>query len=907
MKDPINQKITLTADTGDAVSAFERLAKSLEDVVKSTEKTAPKFKQANSGLDKFRSTAKKTKEETDKAKSSILDLSVSFNTLKTAMLGVGIFEISSQFLNLSDRFQSLSNRILVSSENAAHFNHVMNELVSLSNETGTSLENNAILFQRLAIAADSLGATTEDMLGLTKTVANLGRLSGSSVEDMKNATRQLAQALGNSKFQAEEFNSVVDQMPAVISEIAREMKVLPFQIGEMVRAGNLLTKDVYEALLRAQDRVNEKAKELPFTLAQSKTILENSLIVEIGKLNQELGVTENLGKVFRLLAENADDLRVAVKSLLGGVVVLTSAFVTYRTALLAANAAQALTAAGGLGLSGTLTLLRLSILKTSLAVGSFSAALGPVGIAVLAIGAAITTATTYFTFFGNTVSRSKRELEGFREEINTAFTLTDIEGTIKSLSNEIEEVNTTLARLRTKREEVLPGSRQEIDIDISKAEGKLESLLKLIGEANERYNDINSVTEFKKGSSVNPELEKQQKAYERIRKQIENQRILAREDYNERVKIIVAYTEIDENEKKRQIENAYRVYQETIATIEKRENAEKLAAQKKVEREKQTFEQIKATLMSERQVAVVEYAKQFEYIKRFSKNNEEFEALKKAAQERLQIRFDQIKKTEDAEKNALESKIDALKTEISTERELLTAWYEEKLLLLEQYGGAEAEKMKERLELLRAQKSADIDENEEQKSRDLFLDSLNIKTAGFEEFTNNVLDLKKRQTEGQLKFDIANTKSAISAGKNIFAFASGNSKKIFEIQKSLAIADAVVATYGAVNQTLKTYGATPWGYALAAGVAAAGFANVSAIRSTEFGSGGGGAKTSGTTSSIPSNSSATPTQTVDNTQSITISVDNVDDDGLYSGKMVRAITEEIAKQIEEGVTNVRFA
>ncbi|QDP62303.1 MAG: putative tail tape measure protein [Prokaryotic dsDNA virus sp.] len=219
-----------------------------------------------------------------------------------AIAAVGA-KLSQTFLSISDRGTQLENRLRAVTNSTEEFVRAQEGLVAISRKTGTVLANNAQLYQRLAISADSLNASQEELLAITETVANLGRVSGSTAEDVKNSTRQLAQGLGSTFFRAEEFNSIIEQMPAVIESVAHEMGITASQLNMMVKEGELLSKDVFAALLKSQERSRIEASKLPLTLEESGNIVKNTILLGFTELNKELNTTTILGGVFQTTAD----------------------------------------------------------------------------------------------------------------------------------------------------------------------------------------------------------------------------------------------------------------------------------------------------------------------------------------------------------------------------------------------------------------------------------------------------------------------------------------------------------------------------------------------------------------------------------------------------------------------------
>lgn len=77
-------------------------------------------------------------------------------------------------------------------------------------------------------------------------------------------------------------------------------------------------------------------------------------------------------------------------------------------------------------------------------------------------------------------------------------------------------------------------------------------------------------------------------------------------------------------------------------------------------------------------------------------------------------------------------------------------------------------------------------------------------------------------------------------GNALMSAGRGQSKKIFEIGKKLALAQAAVSLPAAVMESFKNGGGYPWGLIPAAAMAATGLQQINAIRSSTFEGGGGG-------------------------------------------------------------------
>jgi hypothetical protein len=127
---------------------------------------------------------------------------------------------------------------------------------------------------------------------------------------------------------------------------------------------------------------------------------------------------------------------------------------------------------------------------------------------------------------------------------------------------------------------------------------------------------------------------------------------------------------------------------------------------------------------------------------------------------------------------------------------------------------------------------------------------------------------------------------------------------LFKDSKAVAVAQAVINTAQAITKTFATYGATPWGFALAASMAAVGAAQIATIMSAQKGSGKKPAVTSGRGSSggggtAGGSAVAATTPAAGPRQAVTI---NLMGQGGFSREQVRDLARELNGLVADGAT-----
>lgn len=156
------------------------------------------------------------------------------------------------------------------------------------------------------------------------------------------------------------------------------------------------------------------------------------------------------------------------------------------------------------------------------------------------------------------------------------------------------------------------------------------------------------------------------------------------------------------------------------------------------------------------------------------------------------------------------------------------------------------------------------------------------------------------------------TKFVLGEATKLTQGVAQNNKTMFKINKVSAIANAVINTGQAITRTMADY-PYPINIALAALTAAAGFAQIQSIKSTQF-QGGGAGTTPSAAGSVPTlnnnpvgGANEVPidallgSQGAGPSQQITIDIDGLSESGLLPADAVRSLIGSINEQLGDGV------
>ncbi|MEP8715432.1 tape measure protein [Enterobacter hormaechei] len=245
-----------------------------------------------------------------KAASKFDQLQTSINKVAGAIAASIVVDWGRAFLVAADNMSQLNARIERLTGSAATASQTMQSLMRISSATGGSLQDTAKLWETLSTALRDTGATNDQIIQLTETLQKIGRIGGSSAEEMANALRQFGQSISSGTVRAEEFNSILEQMPELARQIAAGMGVSIGELRQLMLDGKLTAEDALNAIQKQTGSVNAEFEKLPRTLSQANTALTNSFLTMVDNINQATGASNGMVLVI-------DSLAVAIGRLTG--------------------------------------------------------------------------------------------------------------------------------------------------------------------------------------------------------------------------------------------------------------------------------------------------------------------------------------------------------------------------------------------------------------------------------------------------------------------------------------------------------------------------------------------------------------------------------------------------------------
>ncbi|ELY2701266.1 tape measure protein [Cronobacter sakazakii] len=226
------------------------------------------------------------------------------NKVGIAIAGAFTIETAKRIIEIGDEMITLQARISRLSSSVDEAKKTMATLSSISSQTGNSLSETERLWESLTSALKETGATNSQILALTTTLQKIGSIGGSSTEEMANALRQFGQSISGGIVRAEEFNSILEQMPELARQIAAGLGISIGQLRQRMLEGKLTAQDALNAIQQQSSKVNEEFEKMPVSIGRAKNSLDVAFRNAINDLNQAIGLTSTLAGLMQSVADN---------------------------------------------------------------------------------------------------------------------------------------------------------------------------------------------------------------------------------------------------------------------------------------------------------------------------------------------------------------------------------------------------------------------------------------------------------------------------------------------------------------------------------------------------------------------------------------------------------------------------
>lgn len=186
-----------------------------------------------------------------------------------------IMELPSKLMETADITASIDGRMRSITNSAEERYALEQKIFDLSKETRGSYESSADLVFKLAQAQSQTGLSMDENLKVASTVNKALAVGGATAGQTQATVLQLSQALGSGVLQGDELRSLNENAGDLMRGVAEYFGTTVGGLKQLGAEGKLTSAEVAKAILYASKQIDEQYQNMPMTLGQATTQMEN--------------------------------------------------------------------------------------------------------------------------------------------------------------------------------------------------------------------------------------------------------------------------------------------------------------------------------------------------------------------------------------------------------------------------------------------------------------------------------------------------------------------------------------------------------------------------------------------------------------------------------------------------------
>lgn len=215
------------------------------------------------------------------------------NTIKRAVAAYVSIQSVGKALNISDELVQTTSRLNMMNDGVQTTAELVNMVYAAAQDARGSFSQMADVVARFGNNAKDAFSSSEEVVAFADLIQKQMTIAGASTQEAANAELQLSQALGSGVLRGDELNSIFEQAPNLIQNIADYLDVPIGKIREMAADGELSADVVKAAIFSAADDINSKFNEMPMTWGQIWQSMQNTALIAFQPVLQRLNDLAN--------------------------------------------------------------------------------------------------------------------------------------------------------------------------------------------------------------------------------------------------------------------------------------------------------------------------------------------------------------------------------------------------------------------------------------------------------------------------------------------------------------------------------------------------------------------------------------------------------------------------------------
>lgn len=248
------------------------------------------------------------------------------NMIKGAVAAYASVQTIGKVMDLSDQLTSTTARLNLMNDGLQTTQDLQNMIYLSAERSRGAYQATADAVSKLGLMAGDAFSSSEEIIAFTEQLNKQFTIAGTETAGIEAAMLQLTQAMGSGVLRGEEYNSILEQAPNIIQNIAKyieenedvlnavaaqmDMSVedlsgnVKGNLKDIASEGIISAEIVKNAMFAAADDTNAKFEQMPKTFSQIWTSFQNTALMAFQPVLERMNEIAN-SEAFQAFVNNA--------------------------------------------------------------------------------------------------------------------------------------------------------------------------------------------------------------------------------------------------------------------------------------------------------------------------------------------------------------------------------------------------------------------------------------------------------------------------------------------------------------------------------------------------------------------------------------------------------------------------
>lgn len=205
-----------------------------------------------------------------------------FNKIKGIVAAYLSIKTIGGIISMADDITNTTARLGLMNDGLQTTAELNDKILASANRTYSSFDDTADMIAKLGILAGDAFSSNNEIIAFAEQLNKHFTISGTELQGVQSVMLQLTQAMAGGVLRGEELNSVFENAPTLIQNIADYMKVTKGEIRDLASEGKISADIVKRALFSAADETNARFESMPNTFRDVWTVAMNNVSAKFG-------------------------------------------------------------------------------------------------------------------------------------------------------------------------------------------------------------------------------------------------------------------------------------------------------------------------------------------------------------------------------------------------------------------------------------------------------------------------------------------------------------------------------------------------------------------------------------------------------------------------------------------------